>query len=402
MVKFDLREQGFAVQERKQSRDVIGILWVVFTIGFIAFTLLSVNWFFTLIMGYDAQTLSEMRADYWFPLLVDSSVWNFIIILILVYFIYLGLKLIMTISVCSDKFRSIKLKLLKQNSMPVCHCREALTVRQTVFIYLVPLIIVYFALYALCIASLSSFIVLMVMCVLSFFLAFDLTLVVYILYIKARHKIDYVALDHHIYEITTYKNTYVNIGGKSAKRDIKNLEHKHKKRMYEHITTCLNMACENYTVELNKKICPACGDKTYDAAVLANVVTCVNPACENYSHELRQEISSCSLCGKKTGKLAFKFDRDLTKPSVIMSVTAAAGFCLIHIVMAINGMDYVPYLKFGTYGTGRGLLIDILNLIEIITFGIAVIIGFLSKDRKAFIISVISVLSAILFINIVL
>ena len=393
MVKYDLRRQGFSVTERKQNHDIITALWVIFTIILVVGNILPVAVFFNSIMGYDAATLADMRAEYWFSLWVDSSPWNIMIIIIGSYFAYLALKLIMTIFVCNDKFRSIKLKLLAINAVPICQCKEALTVRQTVFIYFVPFIIMYFAMYALCLLSLASLFVFLAMFIMSFFLAFDLTLVVYVLYISVKYKIDYVAVDHHIYELTTYKNTYIGRNGKAVKSEIKTLNNKYKKRMYEHITTCLNMACENYTVNFDEstKICPACGDKIYKAAVLSNVVTCVNPACGNYGHELKLDMQKCSLCGTKTGRLAFKFNDDLKKPAIVLSVTAAVVFCLIHLIMVLNGANYVSYIF------GRGILSDLLNLIEVVTFGIAVIMGFLSKDKKAFIIAAASVLFTVGF-----
>jgi len=387
MVKYDLRRQGFAVTERKQNRDAITALWVIFTVVLIVGNILSVNVFFTSIMGYDAEALADMRIDNSFSLLIDSSPFNIMIIIIGIYFIYLGLKLIMTIFVCSDKFRSIKLKLLSVNAVPICHCREALTVKQTVFIYLAPFIIIYFAMYALCLLSLADLFVFLAIFIMSFFLAFDLTLVVYVLYIKAKYKVDYIAIDHHIYEITTYKNTYVGRNKKAIKSEIKTFGNKYKKRMYEHINTCLNMACANYTVDFNEsvKICPACGDKIYKAAVLSNVVTCVNPACGNYGHELNLDMKACPLCGAKTGKLAFKFDEDLKKPAVIISITAAALFCLIHLIMAANRINIAP-------------LNNIISLAGIIAFGIAVYMGFLSKDKTAFIAAVASVLFTVVFV----
>jgi hypothetical protein len=45
----------------------------------------------------------------------------------------------------------------------------------------------------------------------SFFLAYDLTLVLYAAYLKIRHKMDYISIDHHIYEVTLFKKSYVKI-----------------------------------------------------------------------------------------------------------------------------------------------------------------------------------------------
>ena len=123
--------------------------------------------------------------------------------------VYLGLKLILTITVCRDKNHSIKLKMLVDKVMPVCHCREALKVWQTVLIYVVPFVLAYSLMWALCIWTYGDPSIVLLFFFLSFFFAFDLTAVVYVLAIKIIYKIDYISIDHHIYEITMYKQTYV-------------------------------------------------------------------------------------------------------------------------------------------------------------------------------------------------
>ena len=47
-----------------------------------------------------------------------------------------------------------------------------------------------------------------------FFMAFDLTAVLYVLYFKFKEKIDYIAIDHHIFDVTLFRGSYVKFSDK--------------------------------------------------------------------------------------------------------------------------------------------------------------------------------------------
>lgn len=388
MVKYDLREMGYAVREKKPRHEIITIMWVAFTVILAALTFLSVNIFFSLIMGYDSETLSDMRNQNPNAVLdfLESNFWTYLILLVVFYCAYLGLKLLLTIIFCSDRFHSIKLKILSDGAMPVCHCREALKVWQTVLVYVLPFILLYSFMLVLCILTLADPFVILIVLFLSFFLAFDMTAVVYVLAAKIKDKVDYIAIDRHVYEMTLYKETYVRIGGKKIKNHIKPIDAGKKRHMFITMTACLNSDCENYAEEVaaNIKICPSCGGQIYKAEILTNVVTCLNPDCENYGQELKTDMEKCSLCGEDTGKLAFKFNPGLSNPTIIISIIFAVLFCFIHFIMASKGIE-------------TGILADIIDFLRIPAAVIIIFMGFLSKNNAAFITAIMSILITIVF-----
>jgi hypothetical protein len=136
---------------------------------------------------------------------------------ILVYLIfwellYLAVKLITTIFVCRNKDEGIKLEILKGTAMPVCSCREAFSFRHILATYLFPFIFMYSFLLLLCASADDTtqlFYHTITAIFMSFFLSYDLTLVLYSVYMKIRYKMDYISIDHHIYEVTLFKKSYV-------------------------------------------------------------------------------------------------------------------------------------------------------------------------------------------------
>ena len=126
--------------------------------------------------------------------------------------LYLAVKLVATRLVCLDKKNGIKLKILKGTSMPVCSCDEALSLRHVLVAHLTPLVFMYSMLLLLCATADGDTqlayhtITAMFM---SFFMSYDLTLVLYSAYLKIRHKPDYISINHHIYEVTLFKKSYV-------------------------------------------------------------------------------------------------------------------------------------------------------------------------------------------------
>jgi hypothetical protein len=134
-----------------------------------------------------------------------------VIYLLLFLFVYFALKVIITILVCSDKSNSIRVRLLKGRNMPimpVCFCKEALKVWQTVVIYLVPVVLMHSALFVVSAISIkTNFIPLAMLVILSFFMAFDLTVVLYALFYKVTTGVDYISVDHHAYQMSTFNKS---------------------------------------------------------------------------------------------------------------------------------------------------------------------------------------------------
>ena len=303
--------------------------------------------------------------------------------------LYMAVKLIMTIWVCSDRKNSAKLKVIGKG-MPVCSCKEALKLRHSVMIYIIPFAFVYSIMYTQVLMSYSSEsgrLFMMIVFFMLFFMSFDLTAVVYILFFQKKEKFDYISLDHHIYSVTFFKKSYLRTGAAAAQkyREVPEVEDTHRKEVFAHITTCLNPECENYGVELEKspKKCPICGSRKYIADILANVSTCLNEDCENHGQELKGEIEKCSLCGGKTGSLAFRYETALKMPAIILSVISAVFF------------------SYAYWSNNTGSLGGIVDSIRNVVFITSIILAFFSKSKAAVITAVLSILcyiGVILFI----
>jgi len=172
----------------------------------------------------------------------SSKIPLYIIELIFAVFFYFGLKLVMTLLFCNDRQNSARLKTLEEKSLPifpVCFCREAFKIWQTAVIYIVPLIIVYSFMFLLCIFDPVDIFInggtpfeevdagyMTMLFFMSFFMAFDLTLIAYTLYFKIKEKIDYIAIDYHIYGVTLFRKTYVRFNKKPADRYLRKSNNK--------------------------------------------------------------------------------------------------------------------------------------------------------------------------------
>ncbi|MCL2816396.1 MAG: hypothetical protein FWD23_17515, partial [Oscillospiraceae bacterium] len=97
MIKNDLRKQGYSVTEHYQNHVLIGIITVIFTLLLIRVTIVGADFVIQDILRLE---LSEMEAynsmnifTYLFNSLIGYTVgFGFMFILILFYFMYLGLK----------------------------------------------------------------------------------------------------------------------------------------------------------------------------------------------------------------------------------------------------------------------------------------------------------------------
>jgi len=220
MKKYELREQGFSVEERTQRKRPINILWLIFTV------LMIIGTYIVLIatIGYSPAKAGGSPID------IDvnyGKIFVYFGVLIIAVLLYYGLKLFMTLLFCRDKENSACLKTLQDKSLPifpVCFCREAFKVWQIVVMYLTPIIIIYALMFFLCIfppidvlffgevpfESVDAGYMTMLF-FMAFFMSFDLTLIVYALFFKIKDKVDYISADHHIYVVTLFKQTYVRL-----------------------------------------------------------------------------------------------------------------------------------------------------------------------------------------------
>lgn len=219
MLKSDLRENGYSEVLRNPKHSRINALWAILALILIAGTFILVY----IIVGDNVverrgaidpiETFIEILAS-WFGGFGELMTMLFYFALL----IYLAFKLIMTILVCQDKHRSIKLKILSIGKMPICHCKEALKVWQTILIYFVPVIIMYLSLIILCALSESNPVYTFILIFLSIFMAFDLTVIIYALIYKLFDGVDYISVDFHLYELTFFHKPYIRFNQKASKK----------------------------------------------------------------------------------------------------------------------------------------------------------------------------------------
>jgi hypothetical protein len=220
MIKKDLREQGYSVDERFPSHSKVNTIWAILTLIFIIGTYGS----FFLITSPNALDRGAGKGpappdDLFIEMLeatgraltlglFDSEVAGYLIFAVLMLILYLVIKLFLTILICR-RSDSIKFKLLESKGLPVCLCREALRVWQTVLIYLAPFVLTYSLYFYLCLRYINKPAFMVMFFFMLFFLVFDLTLVLYVLCVKIKDRPDYISIDHHIYGYTVCKKTYV-------------------------------------------------------------------------------------------------------------------------------------------------------------------------------------------------
>ena len=230
MVKSNLREQGYFVIEKFPKESKINTMWAILTVIIIIGTFTSL--FF--LSGPEVGILENShgpaapRMDMLIILiesagsvltlgLMDSEVAGYFIFAVFTLFLYLFMKLFMTILFC-HRSDSIKMRFLENKGMPLCYCREALRVWQTVLIYFLPFILMYCSYFYLCLRYIAYPAFVIIFFFMMFFMVFDLVLVLYVLRINAKEKPDYISIDFHIYGYTLYNKTYVKFNSKKKKR----------------------------------------------------------------------------------------------------------------------------------------------------------------------------------------
>ena len=321
---------------------------------------------------------------------------GFLFYIIFVISLYMMLKLITTIPICSKKYGSIQFKILKNNAMPVCHCKEGVKFRQAFFIYFLPAIFMYSMIYILFIRN-AEYILLIF---LSFFIAFDLTAALYILYFKIRYKADYIALDSHIYDVTLFKESYVKFSGKKAavSKSYVNvhaaIKQKEREKLFTEMTTCTNPSCENYALEFEpdergEKRCPSCGKRKHIAKVFTGMMTCTNRDCEQFGQELKQDIEECEVCGSVIGQIAIKFNPGLVISSIIAAVASCIAYALIALVMYEQGIDM----------DGESVLLAVVNFAMFAVYVTGVVMAWVSKSKKVLVFAAVSLPVIALFLR---
>ena len=200
MLRYNLLENGYHFEVIEPKKRIINFLWAVFSLFFIVPVILIYLVIFTGGIE-DILNISLLYID------LNNSIINIMFIMIPV--IYFIAKEILTALFRSDPGQNTEAKLYSNTEIPITVFREAFKTRQIIIIYLVPQIIMYPLLFILGILSDGNINLLILIFIMSFFMAFDLTLVIYVLLLKIRYNTDYIALNNHIYSMTLYSRTNI-------------------------------------------------------------------------------------------------------------------------------------------------------------------------------------------------
>ena len=192
MSRNNLLEQDYNFQEKEANEFIVSVIW-----AFLVFLLtISTAWYFFL--NYDEFNVRIFAAE------------STGLLVIAALFIYLILKFLTTALFCCDN-KNIKFKLLESKYMPICFCREAFRTWQAILIYLIPLVTAHAGVFlaGFLLGGSPTFVIMLF--IMEFFMCLDLTLVLYIIYIKIRYNPDYIAVNYHVYNITMYSRAYVKL-----------------------------------------------------------------------------------------------------------------------------------------------------------------------------------------------
>ena len=210
MVKSELRSLGYDGRQKLPSRVVIGVMWLGLLIILIIAGSAGV---FSAAAALGITSESELNLLQEFTEIIHDAIDIAALLVFFVIFmvIYLTLKYIAARLFCEEK-NSLSVIMLKENVMPVCMCRETFRIWQMFLVYFAPVFLMYSLLFLLNVYSAFSvgFAVWSVnIILLSVFIAFDLSLAVYILYLKITARPDYISVDQHIYSLTLFYKTAV-------------------------------------------------------------------------------------------------------------------------------------------------------------------------------------------------
>jgi len=199
MLRNDLIEKGYHFKIIEPKKPVINLIWAIIALLFIAPAILI---YFSIFSGFIENIDLPL-----FYIDIDIVIINIIFVgTPLIYFVF---KEILTFLFCSYKKEKIEMKLYSETDIPIGVTREAFKPWQIIRIYLIPLLFIYPLLIITGILSGGNINLLILTFIMSFFMSFDLTLVIYVLYIKIRYDADYIAIKNHVYMLTLYSKKYI-------------------------------------------------------------------------------------------------------------------------------------------------------------------------------------------------
>ena len=199
MLRYDLLESGYHFKTIEPKKSFINMIWAGFALTFAAVAALI---YFSVITGRIERT--NLPLFY-----IDIHIYALNIIFIGAPVIYFVSRELLTAAFSSHKKEKLEMKLHSDTGMAITAGREAFRTWQIIRIYLLPLCFVYPSLIVLGVLSGGNMSLLILTFIMSFYMSFDLTLVIYVLYLKMRYNADYVGIKNHVYMITLYSENYI-------------------------------------------------------------------------------------------------------------------------------------------------------------------------------------------------
>lgn len=220
MLKRDLRRSGMSEITLEPKQSWITVLWVALTavLVIIAYAVLMHLVENFGVEAWGDHTLTWLTAFIRIFVNIGPHFVGLLFFSVLTLLVYLLLKLFFTVLFSWRAIGTIRMTFLSNNWMPVCLCREALRVWQVVVIHFVPILLMFSFYTVLCWNFDAEPIFLTLFLFMLFFLAFDLTLVAYVVYLKITEKMDYVSIERHVYMITLFSRSYVKFMSERRKK----------------------------------------------------------------------------------------------------------------------------------------------------------------------------------------
>ena len=194
MVKHELKEKGYEMTQKRMNLTLLRLLWAIFTIASTASTFF-LGWFLFMRYG-DIESLSVEFAD--------LNVVIYFVIMIAAFAVYFIITRLLMTLFSKNKSTCISIRVKDTITfLPTAYCREALKPWQFIVSYIVPLFIIYTSLFMWWFVSFevaSAFVIFLVM----LYISPDMVLVLYILYVMAIKRPDYISIEEHII-INAYK-----------------------------------------------------------------------------------------------------------------------------------------------------------------------------------------------------
>ena len=193
MKRLSLLENNYNFERKLPNRWLVTMLWTFLCLIFLAVSL------GVFILAAANTPINAPDKLY----LTDFGILPYIIIFAGIPFIYYGLKLRMTSSFCDKKNENMTVR-MTDDGVPVFTCREALKTWQIILVHTLPAVLAYFGLCAVILSVAFDAYCMILLFLAGFVIAYDLVLVICVLYIRARYNPDYISVNRHAYDITLY------------------------------------------------------------------------------------------------------------------------------------------------------------------------------------------------------